>query len=736
LTGLASCVTAAPSLACPNEALRSELHSGLLPDCRAYELVTPPYKEGATPLPFAISEDGSHVAFGSLGTFESVEGGGLDFAVEGAAYLSSRTGTGWVTSSLEPPESVYQRISHILDLDTTFSNSLWALGILTQPAGVVSLYLRSSNGSFTEIGAPTATVNVSNQTQYRYWGSSGDLSHVLFEPQGGFRWSFDTSNGTSLYEYVGTGNKTPSLVGVSGGRESTDLVSQCGTALGSALFRRPGGSMYNAISTSGARIFFTAVGADAPGCGGGTRPSVDELLVREELQSGQRQTAPISEPSLASCSAPSPLCGDARFEGASQDGSKVFFTSTRSLAEGASQDEAGGDSAIAGCPSTAVGASGCNLYEDELSGAGAGLTQKLVAVSIGSSMPQVQGVARISEDGSHVYFVAKGALTSVANSRGKTAKAEADNLYVYERDERFPEGHTSFIATLAPGDEADWEEADERPVQVSRDGRFLVLLSRADLTGEGSHEEGVEQVYQYDAQTESLVRASIGQHAYNNDGRTPTYNARLAIGPEVESLPHSYAVGDSPVASSVAMAPEDGAVFFASPTALTPQALNNQVSAERPVPNIYEYLNGTVYLLSDGRDTATVHGSATSQLIGASALGGDVFFMTADPLIAQDTDTQQDIYDARVNGGVAMPATPPGCSEDTCQGSLTPSPALPAPGSASQAPGGNLAPASPVGPKTAAKHRTATGRRAKKKHRRKRGGKAAAQSRRYVGSGR
>ncbi len=741
LASFALCAVEAQAAVCPNEALRSELHSGLLPNCRAYELVTPAYKEGAASLPFVVSEDGAHAVVGSLGVFESAEGDGLDPAVEGAAYLLSRTPAGWAASPIEPPESRYQSTGIMLDLNTEFTSSLWALGTLDQPLAVVDLYLRESDGSlvkFVKIGSPTSSTSVPNETEYHYRGASADLSHVLFEPLGGFRWPSDATVGSrpSLYEYVGTDNVAPSLVGVIGEGEKAELVSQCGTGLGSFGLFRARGSMYNAISASGTRIFFAAIGADDEACGG-MQPSVDELLMREEASSGQRTTVAISEPLPSSCPGselPSSQCRDARFEGASRDGSKLFFTSTRALAEGASEDNTGADSASGGCAST-TGLGGCNLYEDELNGAGPALRQKLVAVSSGGPHPEVQGVARISEDGSHVYFVAKGVLTGTAeNDHGKRAATGADNLYVYESDAQFPTGHTSFIATLGSGDEAVWAKGDSRPVQASADGRFLVFLSRTDITGEGSV-EGVEQVYQYDAQTASLVRVSIGQGGYGNDGRSPTYNAALPIGPERPPLPHTYMGVDSPVAASGSLAPSDGAVFFASPTALTPLALNNQiVSAEFPVPNVYEYRDGNVYLISDGRDTSVVHVSPASGLVGASASGSDVFFTTADPLIAQDTDTQQDLYDARVNGGVAVPAVSPDCSEDTCQGPLAAPPMSSIPGSASQAPGGNLTSAPVVAPKTTPKLKTKAKRKVKK--RRHKGRKAALRSTSRLGGGR
>lgn len=94
-----------PSAACPNEGLRTLL-SRLLPDCRAYELVTPPDTNGRPPF-------GAGVAFGS-GAFDtqlaSPDGSSLLFDAVGGVlpgingtgiidtYESRRTSTGWVTT--------------------------------------------------------------------------------------------------------------------------------------------------------------------------------------------------------------------------------------------------------------------------------------------------------------------------------------------------------------------------------------------------------------------------------------------------------------------------------------------------------------------------------------------------------------------------------------------------------------------------------------------------------------
>ena len=117
-----------------------------------------------------------------------------------------------------------------------------------------------------------------------------------------------------------------------------------------------------------------------------------------------------------------------------------------------------------------------------------------------------------------------------------------------------------------------------------------------------------------------------------------------------------------------------------------------------------------------------------------SETGDDIFFTTDQGLVPQDTDGQDDVYDARLGGGFPpAPAEPQPCSGDACQGPLTnPAPLL-VPGSVSQAPGENFpAPASPASagapakapPKCSKGNRLGHGRCVKAKSKPKKGAKA------------
>jgi hypothetical protein len=649
---------------CSNEALRSELRSGALPDCRAYELVTPVYKEGVDLTgEFAISQDGSHLIGSTTGVFAGAESGQLGSSnLIGVTYEFSRTASGWRASSLAPSASQFNNYG-MYDASADLSASLWDLGTYSQVFNFADFYLESPGGTFTRIGPATPSPVTPNVGSFKNLGASADLSHVLFTASPGFRWPFDsTAGGSTVYEYVGTENTVPMLVGVNGGRGSTTLVSKCGTRLGSSdtsnHFGTVHGSTYNAISSNGGRVFFTAIACSDEG------PAVDELFAREEVSPSQSRTVAISEPnrqeSCNLCQISGIQLGSAEFQGASGDGSKVFFSTEQELLPGGK---------------------GNNLYEYNFN-APEGSRISLISPSV-SGEARVEGVARISEDGSHVYFVAAGRLAG-ENAEHQHPVAGKDNLYVYMQDGSSPGGYVSFVATLSPEDGDDWQQEDERPVQASRDGRFFVFLSHADLTHEGTS-AGKAQVFQYDDRMGNLVRASIGQGGYNDDYRTPVFGPTVSTG---AISAYGYANRDSPTMADGVLAPEDGAVFFESPDALTPQALNDELSgAEVPVPNIYEYHAGNIYLVSDGRDTATINGAATVHLLGSDGAGNNLFFSTSDSLIPEDTDTQQDFYDARVEGGFPPTVDRSSCTGDVCQGGLNLSPTGPPPsGSATQAP--------------------------------------------------
>ena len=736
--GLALTLSSSPALAtgdanvagCPNEAMTGFTPS--LPDCRAYELVSPPYKEGfeAQAGTAELSSDGSRAVFRDVGAFEGVGNGSL---FGSPMYEMERAGAGWQTVAALNPLAEQYPYSDILGVSGDLRRSLWLAIPAAQYTGLHEgrtpeneLVLREAQPGggvgTVDVGPLAAAVDETESGKTVLdspeLGASADLTHVVFGVQVSgadkrFIWPGDaTVSGLSLYEYAGAEHHArPALVGV---EDAGALISQCGTALGGYVGtineKRVGEasatSMYNAVSAGGERVFFTA---EQGGCSGkdetgttvtGTGPTARELYVRV----GGAKTVAISEPTTGDCelcNTSSPVA--AVFQGASEDGSKVFFTTTQKLLPADTDTST-------------------DLYEYDFN-APAG--KKVVMVSAGEAnagtpgaeKAEALGVARISQDGSHVYFVAQGVLTTKPDeslpSGHQVAAAGEDNLYVYDALTE----ETAFVATLSPSDSADWQAEDHRPVQANgclppapagcEAGRFLVFGSVEKLTAGDT--STVSQIFEYDAQTEALVRVSIGQGGYNSDGNTTV----AAYAPKIPSPPYAGSSVDSMTASTVAATEgslalsDDGAyAFFQSADGLTPRAANGVPLGEKggePVyaQNVYEYHAGSVYLLSDGMDlTAGIEGSNV-QFVGTDGSGADALFTTADRLAPQDTDTQVDLYDAHIGGGFPPPALG-GCEGEGCQGRLGVESYPPtAGGSAVQAGGGNLGP--PVESKPAVK---------------------------------
>jgi hypothetical protein len=704
----------APAAGCPNEQLRDENRSTSLPDCRAYEQVTPVEKGGGVFSPIFMGMGPGGVPSLVADSTAAIDGLQDNYSTVGANYSIVRGASGWVTSAMPMPASEYQAAlvgsqSSLLATSADGQSGLWLERRLSWPENRADLFVTRPGGAIEDVGAvipPNAPIPASGTQEIlttflslQVVGWSSDLSHILYRQKKHF-WGFDETeegriaDNSSLYELVGTGNEHPMLVGVD---EEGKLISKCGTVLGSE--KAEGSAEGTAVSGDGETVFFTAL--DGQGCSG-----VNELYARIGNGQADARTVAISEPSKADCQACDTEPGvqsEATFEGASADGSKVFFETSQPLL---------GDD---GTP---------NLYEYDFD-APAG--ERVVRVSGGDStvsdpVAEVEGHAvAVSQDGSHVYFVARGVLTTNSNGQGQTAQAGANNLYVFERDAEYPAGRTEFIADLSALDAGLWKvpakdiaenpERSEGKSSVTPDGRFLVFASVTEhLTPDDA--STAQQVFEYGAQTGSLVRVSIGQDGYNDNGNTDVAGASLPSG-----------------TPGLAVTADGSYVFFQSTDGLTPQALNHQFIGEAPehlgattgppvfANNVYEYHGGETYLISDGRDVSqTPDHSLISdvELLGTDESGADVLFTTVDQLVPQDVDTSLDVYDARVDGGFPAPTVAPECAGEACQGQLSPAPVLLSPGSEFQVGGGNLV--SPVAA-PAVKTKSKKKRKKKSKHR-------------------
>lgn len=355
---------------------------------------------------------------------------------------------------------------------------------------------------------------------------------------------------------------------------------------------------------------------------------------------------------------------EARFWGASADGSKVFFTSNAELTEDANTGPEG---------------NAANLYEYELANQPGerGSLRDLSVVSTGNGAG-VEGVVQISEDGSYVYFVAEGVLATGAT-------AGQPNLYVSH------DGGTTFIATLSANDKSDWENGVSYPrleagpevntAVVSPHGSRLAFISEDELTGydnqqtqtgecEASGEFGAcREIYLYDAETEKLECGSC-----DPSGAQPVGSANFG---EFQEPSNEYRARNLL---------EDGSLLFDSSDRLVPDASNGR-------KNVYEYEDGHVYAISD------VTGGYDSTFLDASPDGADVFFASADQLLPeQGTGDNIVVYDARIDGGFPMTTPEVACAGEGCKPAQTlQSNTYGASGTATFSGLGNLTPPPPVG---------------------------------------
>jgi hypothetical protein len=705
----------APALAdgaCPNEQVRGEQGSTRLPDCRAYEMVSPVFKGGFdASLINGGAENGESVAFFSPGAFA---GAPSSFSGE-LSYLARRGASEWSTTPLMAPAPLIAEtqagdmtpsLNMVLEMGHPGPNTFHPI------ADEQDLLLHSTESPDTsegwrQIGTITPLIkNEEDQFRPAYRAASLDFCSVLLAPTAtDHLLPLPPEAAEQLYEFDRGCNGEPQSLALVGLNNKHTLINlACPVSPGDEKYGSTGNNAFNAVSADGREVFFTVcVSGSEEGLG-----SDHQLFVRlagSRTVEVSRPLAPACEAGGAAgevpCEGASARAG-ANFAGASEDGSKVYFTAP--LAAGqlplVPGDTDASDNLYMATIGCAQSKPACGAAEREV----ISLSQVSHDPASGQAA-NVMGVVRVAPDGTRVYFVAGGDLLSHGQQQALEGEARrvpqvgAANLYAYDSGS----GTVAFVGDLCSGslasggvedvycpsggsDEQFWMDNEAQAQTAGKDGRFLAFATYAQLLSGDTNV--ARDVYRYDALSGRLGRVSGGEGGYDDNGnRTVLAQDGEALGASIAPGHYGGSLREQYELDNRAISEDGSRIVFTSAEPLSAAATNGLANAYEWHEGIGGGGEGRVSLISSGDSEA----AAEDVMISAS--GRDVFFVTDQGLLPQDTDGVADIYDARLDGGFPVAAAPPQpCSGDACQGPLTSSAPLLVPGSVPQAPGGNFPP--------------------------------------------
>jgi len=648
---------------CSNDAFRLGPAADL-PDCRAYEMVSPLDKGnadvalgiGRNNVSYRLFETNKAALAGDRFTFTAATAfGDVKSAPFASQYLAKRSKAGWTSEGISSP-----RTEPGVAIDFNFGPEfqgftadlcrswfrLYSVAPLVPEAiaKYTNLYRRDNCADSPDYEAFT-TVEPPNRAPENYVallikGFSADGSHAIFTvpdkllhpeappPSAGEVFLFEhTPDGLRFVCYLPGGELVsgPCSAGTSAMSGSLDISST-----------------RHAISDDGSHIFWTAhsgVGSSNPG----------RIFVRID----GHETVAVSE-------AVSP--DKAFFWSAAEDGSKAII----SFVEGSHKDE---------------------LYEFDVE------TETATLIAEG-----VEGPMGVSEDASRVYFTSKEDLDGAG-----PAASGAHNLYFYEADPGGGAGSFQFVMALAAEDlsslASPYNDPPVEPVafepalraaRVTPDGLHATFMSAASPTPSGYDNRDAEtgkataEVYRYDAAAGELLCVSC-----NPTGARPT------AGNSGGALAASRIQGWEALNHAPRVISDDGSrVFFESHEALVPDDANGTWDVyqwEEPgtggvggcteaKSTFSETSGGCVDLISSGKS------ASRSLFLDADPSGDNIFFSTQSSLVGADYGLN-DVYVARVGGGFPEPQPPGDCEGEACQ-SPPPPPPVNAPASESfQGPG-------------------------------------------------
>ena len=621
--------------ACPNEALRTG-PSARLPDCRAYEQVTPANKEGADDI-FDYGSFGENAVVGLDGERLIFQGTAAKWGpnVGGSftgqnAYLFTRTPTEWTMASLYPQPQTGGvslrgqggRTFYPPDLSQALVEEELSVSP-TNSSPDVEYALGSPGGPYKIVASEP------EEEEGEHWGhwvaqsrdksvaviESPDHKLIPGEPTGTtVNREFGNHHGYDLYEYSGgrlsqvNVNTNGETIGTCGaemveGREGGGNRGQGqGTENEGISFQT--GSI-NAVSADGSRIFFEAYPTECPGeveeevrfHGGSTRNI--ELYMRVDGM----ETVDI---------------GKYTFEGANPEGTRLLLSK--------------------------VGAGGLEYLSYDTETRSSRHLLSLQGDPLGSKHA-------LSEDGDVYYFETTGSPLT------PEAPANENDIYRYD----IPNEELSFVAV-------------SYQTEGNGNGGFYVSPDGGDFYFNVNSVQGVNggprpQVYRYDS-AEDVVQCVSCASPFDPEPRL------------LSTLMPNYGPGGYTLAPLGSPASENGNfVFFDTPNALLSRDTNGEVEPIgganngsyyfSPSSDVYEWRRQGVYgcgrvqgclaLITSGID------GTENVLLGVGRSGEDVFIGTHSQLAPTDADHSGDIYDVRIDGGFpASPPPPTECEGDEC----------------------------------------------------------------------
>lgn len=628
---------------CPNATIRQQTGSQYLPDCRAYELVSPGEAGGVTLrnapwAPDPLATNPARFAFG--GELGALPGANASNSLSVDTYIATRTANGWESHYVGVPGSMALGDSSPLPNQdfSRFFDFLEGEGFegVKQPLDNVP-YIWDSEGNFVERWPATFESVAGALETEGAWQPSPDFSHLAFSSRNAvFAEGGQTAVPGSAYDYNVATHSTQLISLTASG---APIPQQPGNAASTHEFIHfPGNSLdfdnetneakkghpavaSPAVSTDGSHILMSTSSAPA---GYFTRPIPPTVLY---MRVNDAVTYEVSQGHAVN------------YVGMTADGSKVFFTSQERLTP---EDT---DSSVdlymwseAGNKLTLIskGPEGTN---------NAGNSDACTASwTANCNIIPVQGTAAsdnaIAAETGEIYFYSPEQL------EGSKGVPDQENLYVYR------EGRPQFVATLSPITLPEGHTGPISRIQVAPNGEHAAFLTGSRLTSYQNN--AFEEMYTYEPASGKILCASCIPNG---------------------EPPHA----DVAASKAGLFMANDGRAFFQTTDPLVAQDTNREA-------DVYEYVEGRPQLITSGTGThGLTHGGIGGNgnrgeegLAGVSANGVNVYFSAREELVAQDKNGAfLAFYDARTGGGFRYePPLAPCEAADEChgEGSSAPTP--------------------------------------------------------------